>query len=237
MKVKQVVWTLAGSVAVFAACSAQKVDGGGPSAVVPDAMRDAVEELRDAFTDATGLDIAGEPKDAVAGPTDPEFVGGSRIKPKFTTTTFADGAKGKQFSGWHDSARGEDCQVAAAADGKQRCMPVPYGADTVAVTAGYYSNASCTVPLFLQGISACVPTAVPKYVASNTSTSSCTVAWAFRPVTGLAANPAKYFYKPAGATTCTDIGAFPTTSYRVLSVGAEIAPSEFVEVTTSSTTG
>jgi hypothetical protein len=48
----------------------------------------------------------------------------------------------RQFVGWHDTGRDEDCSFGFAADGAQRCLPATqYG------VWGYYSDDQCTVPI------------------------------------------------------------------------------------------
>ena len=63
---------------------------------------------------------------------------GTRLKARYYVAD--DGAR--QFAGWYDTLRGEECSFQMAADGKRRCMPA------ATVTGGtYYADAACTQPL------------------------------------------------------------------------------------------
>jgi hypothetical protein len=65
---------------------------------------------------------------------------GSRLRAIYVVGS--DGSR--EFRGWHDAQRNEDCSFTNASDGSMRCMPVAGGSGGL-----YYSDASCTVPIFL----------------------------------------------------------------------------------------
>ncbi len=82
--------------------------------------------------DGTG----GEPD---VGTQSQPYVSGSRLKAKFLET---DGGA-RNFVGWYDSERDEDCAFGIAADGQQRCLP-----DALWLSArSYFSDANCSQQL------------------------------------------------------------------------------------------
>jgi hypothetical protein len=231
MKLRQTVWTLVGSAVVFVACSSYHASNDGrptpgtsdtlEDAVASggDAVLDAIQEVRDALADATGLEV-GAVKDANADTT-PGQTGGTRLKAKILT--FADGAQG--FQGWFDSARNEDCYVTNASDGKQRCLPLN---GLAYVSNVYFADAACTQRAFLEQLTGgCTGGPIPKYAAeANQGCGPGT--FKYFPVTGLAT--LAQVYVKSGAS-CTAIGSPAERSLRALAVGAEVPPSAFVEVT------
>lgn len=107
--------------------------GGAELDAMADAGRDASEDgsLVDAIADA----LTDPVPDATANQS------GTRIKARWLTT--ADGAR--QFVGWHDSARSEDCKFTTAADGEIRCLPEGIDQNS----RPYYADANCTQRLVL----------------------------------------------------------------------------------------
>lgn len=63
---------------------------------------------------------------------------GTRLKLRYYEVT--DGAK--QFRGWWDSQRNEECFIGAHSDGTHRCMPT-----AEAFTANYFSSSACSIPV------------------------------------------------------------------------------------------
>lgn len=140
---------------------------------------------------------------------------GSRLKPKYWLGD--DGAKQYMVGSWFDSTRNEDCSFALAADGKMRCLPQ-------AMDFGYYSDVGCNTPMIMtQG--SCAP---PKYGIS-VSDADC----GFDPSkahvysVGTAMTPTNIYAKSGAG--CFAIGP-AESGYSYYSVGAEIAPTEFVAV-------
>ncbi|NUP11492.1 MAG: hypothetical protein HOW73_36060 [Polyangiaceae bacterium] len=76
------------------------------------------------------------------------FVSGSRLRARFIGG--ADGSK--QFLGFHDDERDEDCSFSTASDGKLRCVPPSSG-------ASLFVDAQCNQPVVLVTVG-CDP---PKY--------------------------------------------------------------------------
>jgi len=71
--------------------------------------------------------------DANAEPT----TSGSRLKARYYVGE--DGSR--QFVGWYDSQRKEECSFLSAGDGETRCLPAG------AYPIGVYSDANCTTPI------------------------------------------------------------------------------------------
>lgn len=176
--------------------------------------------------------------DAPPGPTS-----GTRIKASkatvTTTTTTSDGAKSVtsyEISGWFDTLRNEPCSFQPAGDGKTRCLP-----STLARTdysgGSYYQDAACTQKLAFtlkQAASVCGPTTTPAppnalyLLFSTTGANGCSGA-GIRAI-GTVIVPATVYLK-SGAS-CIGIASTPT-AYDYFAPGAEIAPTEFVESTTT----
>jgi len=114
--------------------------------------------------------VGGADGDAgTGGPSSqPSETGGSRIKARYTTTTYAssDGAKqvSKYFAGWFDAQRNEPCSVAVGADGTNRCLPAS-GASY------YYLDAGCNqlALMWTNSVPACgAPAGIPPKYATET---------------------------------------------------------------------
>jgi hypothetical protein len=236
MRGEDVARMLAGSITVYvimAACSA----GGGPQSF---SGNDGGGSGSGASSGASGGGSGGI-VDALTDPVteasaDP-YQSGSRLKANY----YAGSDGSKQWIGWHDSQRNEDCGFTKAADGATRCMPAG-----VAIVA-YYADAACTQPL---AYVSCYQGTPPRYVGAQYlgvpgapssdgyhlfplgSTATVTTAYQLVPSTGSdggACNVGQFTY------TCTQQPA-TTVSYlqsegTFYSVGAEIPPSAFVQAT------
>jgi hypothetical protein len=87
-----------------------------------------------AAADASIVDALSDP---VADAQADQAVSGTRLKARWYVS--ADGAK--QFLGWFDSQRQENCSFQVAADGKTRCLP------TTVLTFFYFYDPECKRPL------------------------------------------------------------------------------------------
>lgn len=145
-------------------------------------------------------------------------VSGTRLKAR--SLAAEDGAR--HFAGWYDSEREVECSFQRAADGTIRCLPA-----SASVNSTWFADASCTKPLayVLKGCDA------PK--TASLQASYCAT---------FASSPVKIFALAGvfrGSSYYTKVGAgcnaAPASSlidtYDLFSVGAEIAPSEFVGAT------
>lgn len=89
----------------------------------------------------------GTPGDTARADTPPDgFADGSRIKARWSSATFADGAKGRTFLGWWDSERKEECTpstLSSKASGPGWCVPTGYAPPAAVL----FSDASCSTVL------------------------------------------------------------------------------------------
>lgn len=79
------------------------------------------------------------------------FADGSRIKARWTTVVFADGAKGRTFAGWWDSERKEECTpstMSAKLSGPGWCIPAGYTSGETPL----FEDAACSKLLALDPI-------------------------------------------------------------------------------------
>lgn len=134
---------------------------------------------------------------------------GSRLKARYYVAD--DGAR--QFAGWFDTQRGEDCTFQVAADGKMRCMPIPRVQGYVL----YYADASCSQKIVADA------TGCATGYAGIWDTSGCGQSRLHLHSLGSTVNSATIYYSYNGS--CTPI-AKGDTVYR--HVGAEIPASSFV---------
>lgn len=139
---------------------------------------------------------------------------GSRIKAKYLTSS--DGAK--QFQGWYDSDRQEDCSFQLARDGSTRCMPSGYSYGTL------YSDTGCSQRLTLMLKASC-GSAAPKYVWLSDAT-VCPATMVLFAVGPVFSGASLYTGKPGACTTVA--AANYASVYDIYGIGAEIALSSFV---------
>lgn len=186
----------------------------------------------DSVRDDAQLDAGQEsdtgPGGGANGEVDPvSFASGTRIKARrsVTTTSAPDGARSSvsAFAGWYDGQRNEPCAPTLAADGKSRCLPVASSITTI-----YFGDAACAIPVAM-AVADCTSEA-PAYVSS--------VVVATCPVT---AGPRIFkrgsmytsYYIKSGATCSGPIAA---GTLKVFTAGAEVLPSDFAEMTVTTTT-
>lgn len=149
------------------------------------------------------------------------YTSGSRIRMKVIHSP--DGAK--QFWGWHDATRNEDCQILATSDGKQRCLPFVSSYLTI---GSDFADAACTVPVVRidANTSAC-GASIAKYIVVQ-SYSSC--AFSFRIFDrGEIGSQTTLYRKSASNGSCTTSNLGQGETYRTF--GAEIPASSFQEFT------
>lgn len=157
---------------------------------------------------------------------------GSRIKLRRTTNTGSDGTRYEEpWLSYYDSTLGVSCQVLTTTDGKQRCVPLPSASANVATR---FADGSCTVRLALMRETCNAPTYA--YGSDDTAKTQCEG-------TGIEVARSTYrFYRLSGAHTgkeyakdtqgvCKATAA--TEGYRPYLLGAEMQPSEFVELTST----
>ena len=172
---------------------------------------------------------------------------GTRIKSRTATTTIttttSDGAKSVvsyPSSYWFDTLRNERCAFQAAGDGKTRCIPAG-SALTDYSSGAYFSDSLCTQALaltFKPASASCggtvlpAPTA-PVYFGTNVVANGCGGV-DLRPIgTLITPSPATVYVK--SGVNCFSTAS--TSSYQYFTAGgATIAPTEFVESTTTTIT-
>jgi hypothetical protein len=143
---------------------------------------------------------------------------GSRLKAEYNVG--ADGSR--QFAGWWDSQRNEECAFQPFADGSQHCVPLYTGV----IQLGF-SDSSCSSALFAIALSTCPDPATVKYALSGAAW-GCT-AFSYAAVESLTlATPDKIFSGTPAA--CVDVTASYKPVYNFFT-GTEIPLSSFVAAT------
>lgn len=133
---------------------------------------------------------------------------GSRLKLRYY-----DGADGtKQFLGWRDSMRNEDCGFSKHADGTVRCMPAAQSTATY-----YHSGSPCTAANLLGAVLKAAP--APSYI-SRSENNGTRIFIAGAALTG-------QLYQNLGG--CTPITTPETLDF--YAVGAEVPAASFVQAT------
>jgi len=198
--------TLVGFVALVGACSRG-------NAIGPDDRHPDGQQNQDPSKD--------DPSDpSKPTPSDPSKAGtsGSRLKARYYEGE--DGSK--QFIGWWDSQRQEDCVMVPAKDGKLRCLP----AANVAITG--YADANCSVPVVTVRKGCAAPSAA--IVMETSGNVSCSLGYAYA---AYGVDPAKFTGTLYGGSpsTCKVTTGEPyaeTMDFHRLS--SEIPPTSFVAV-------
>lgn len=150
-----------------------------------------------------GLDGASSGSPVPNAMADDWYASGSRVKIRYYEAS--DGAK--QFIGWHDAERDDDCSFTMHANGTVRCLP---GGATYA----FFADAGCTIAIAFMAKGA----AVPKY-AVKSEASGVRIYASTKPYSG------PVFGSTAGK--CSDITS-GTTAYSLFAVGDEVPASAFV---------
>ena len=137
-------------------------------------------------------------------------VPGSRLVPVFLAAE----DDSRQFVGWFDRARGENCSFAVSGDGVMRCLP------TDGIQARHFADASCK-----QRIAITPSCSVPRYVVeSEPIACAADVRHQVRELGARLRPLAVYFSEANGA--CTRVPIDPTMMY--VRVGPEVPPASFV---------
>jgi len=136
------------------------------------------------------------------------YASGSRLKLQYYEAD--DGAK--QFVGWFDSQRSENCTFSLHADGQIRCLPISTGLSAYS----YYSDATCRTLLASRSAS---NAPAPAYAYSGNGT-GCQLFSIAAPYTG-----SVYM----ALSTCTNVTASTSSDFFLL--GDEIPGTSFVAVT------
>ena len=142
-----------------------------------------------------------------------ENASGTRIKVK----SFAGSDGSKQFVGFYDSERQEDCSYSYASDGKLRCLPPASG-------VSLYADANCSIPVLNVPPGSC--SALASYVTVTTpGADACSVGASrlFRRGSAFTPSGTVYWKVPS-------YSAYPaTSSFIYYSMAEEVAPSSFVD--------
>lgn len=179
--------------------------------------------------EGTGAAGGNEPRDAgmmdamTDAMTDPtpdasaQEMSGTRLKARYYVG--ADGSK--QFAGWYDTSRKENCTVMTASDGKLRCLPSAF----FATGGSYFSDDGCSQKLFYtvkaSASTACAPAAGS--LGYGYYTDGC--GYSFYTLTATVPGVV-YTGTPA---SCSGIPA-PTDTFNFYT-GAQIDPATFVAMT------
>lgn len=162
---------------------------------------------------------------------------GTRLRPIYTktVTTTSDGAQSTSTyqSGWFDTQRNEPCTFIGASDGTTRCLPTPVAIYDYS-NGSYFSDSNCTSPLAVTGHSnpACGATTppAPKYMMVAATVNGCS-GTSIHPI-GTKTSPSSVYVKSGGGC----YASAPSPSYDYFTpYGSEIAPTGFVQVTTTTT--
>jgi hypothetical protein len=130
----------------------------------------------------------------------------------------------RQFVGWHDSQRNEDCSFSAAPDGTQRCMP-----DKIDNAIPYYSDAACTKPIALRLVQYC---SGPNYVwALPDAAAGACLPQQLYPIMGTITVGAKVYAKASSKCSATTpspgtwVALGPVVDYKSFVAGTVSKPS------------
>jgi len=137
---------------------------------------------------------------------------GSRIRAKYYTAD--DGTK--QWIGWFDSERKEDCYFYVAGDGQTRCLP-----PTGLLAHGYFSDAACSLELAPAEPSPCG--SAQKYIIKQ-SAQLCGLTKTQVFATGAKFSGVKVYYVNGASCQSETI----PSGYEFYAFGQEIPPTDFV---------
>ncbi len=157
-----------------------------------------------------------------------EATSGSRLKAR--TLVGDDGTR--QFVGWRDTQRGEDCAFMVAADGVERCLPVESDESASYSLNGFtfWSDSACTSSVFFRTRGLC-PTPGRYWRRYDRLTPLCGVPvkatiWQLgTPMAGTAT-----FYRKSSTTPCEPVTAGPNSTYEFFEATA-VPPAMFVAAT------
>ncbi len=201
---------------------------GADASVADVAGMDMVGVDRTATGDSTVLDvIVNDVSSVIDAITDPVKEAkadvnqsGTRLKARFYAG--ADGSK--QFVGWHDTLRNEDCAYGVAADGETRCIPSGKPVSNI------FADAACTQGLADVFKGCATPPTVVSTVQNlpNTTCGSLPSRTHLFPVGTIFSGT---LYAMNGACVVADPNIFGTASRDFYSVLPEVPATAFVQAT------
>lgn len=214
-------------------------DGAGGLDAKPDVSADATGDALADGPGATDGDDAADGGlvdalvDALLDPV-PEALAdanesGSRLKARRRIA--ADGAR--EFVGWYDSQRNEECAFTNAADGAERCLPSDPALVVPRDNEVAFADAACTQRLVALDADCQAPT----YARTETTTgaicsSTALTARAIYQV-GSPVGPTYYHFEPVeGGTACVVCDTCADGFYSFYALGAEVPATAFVAATT-----
>lgn len=218
MKIRDSLKMLSGSITIyFAVATLYACSAAAPPAMDETAGgHDGVGGHGSHGVGGSGGMATGDGGSSGGGPVPPALadpVSGSRLKSKYRTAS--DGSK--QWIGWYDAERNEDCNFLTMSDGSLRCVPSGW-----ANPSGYYADSSCTTQLAFSPGCANVT-----YAIMNDSDGQC----------GYRARLFSATPSPSGTmyakTTSSCIEYAPPPGWIFYRFGPEIQPSAFVSAVDS----
>lgn len=159
--------------------------------------------------------VAGAAGAAACSPDEPSYVSGQRLRARYAVTTEGN----REFLGWYDTERKEDCAVGTAPDGKLRCLPEM---SRLALTPRFIDD-QCQEPVTLHVHSSESKECEAKYLLSPPA-SSCEGGTTLRE-RGAATEPPPLHHQ-SGASCSPDVGRFEA----YYELGPDVLPSAFAEV-------
>jgi hypothetical protein len=164
-------------------------------------------------------------------------VSGSRLRAKYVTS--ADGAR--QFVGWYDSQRQEDCRFDVAEDGETRCMPIAAQLGSQLSVSGY-ADSACKNQLAVfnpsaQGsssavVDACAITAASTAIVNGgVNCGGAVIQNKMMSATRLDPNATTYVSGPTGCSPAPPGSNVASGTQVAYSIGAPIPASSFVKGT------
>jgi len=220
MRIKETLRILGGSVLVYVAVAT--CAGGGTGT----ARRDggSLDTFSPSGPDVSGISPGGSDVsrvlDSLTDPVPSARADGNQSGTRLKARYYVGSDGSKEFIGWHDSQRNEDCGFVTASDGTMRCL----GGSGVASVGTYFSDTGCTQPLVLaQTGTGC---AVPSIASKATLTSCSTVYYTLFQV-GSSFTGTPYSGTPSSCTKVTTT----LPGYAVYNLGPEVPASSFVAAT------
>lgn len=138
---------------------------------------------------------------------------GTRLRAKY----FVGSDGSRQFNGWHDSQRNEDCSFGTASDGMTRCLP------RGATTGAYFADSGCSQVLAYVPKAGCTPPG-PYALSYVTTCPGGSKVLSLGP----AITTGNVYVGSPGSCIGQPISAALSGLYDFYSTGGEVAPSGFV---------
>lgn len=154
-------------------------------------------------------------------PITQKFIGGTRLKPKAVVSI--DGER--SVLGWFDTLMNVDCSFRLAMDGELRCLPTNRGSDSYWDRGFIANNCMGEAVLVDKREGSARDTCTPNKYFVSADESVCPRKYRVEPV-GAESNATSYWYQE---TNCTQSNL--STGWKLYSLGAESAPTEWVKGT------